>query len=81
MLSGSANTSYGFSTGLLCELGGEDIVRATNCQLARSAELPCHRVSGYLKSCATVCLRQACLCFVLCRAEKGGWGAGVRMGA
>lgn len=59
------------SSGLLCELGGKDIVRATNWQLARSAELPCHRVSGYLKSCATVCLRQACLCFVLGR-EGGG---------
>lgn len=61
-----------FSSGLLCELGGKDIVRAANCQLACSPELPCHRVSGYLKSCATVCLWQACLCFVLGGAVRGG---------
>lgn len=48
-----------FFSGLLCgKKGGVDIVRAANSQLARSAELPSHGVSGYLKSCATVCLRQ-----------------------
>lgn len=51
-------------------------MRAANCQLARSAELPSHRVSGYLKSCGTVCLRQPCLCFVPGRAEGGGQGVG-----
>lgn len=65
------------SSGLVCELEGEDIARAANCQLARSAELPSHRVSGYLKSCAAVCLRQPCLCCV----PGGAEGGRVLMGA
>lgn len=46
------------------------MVRIEYSQLARSAELPSHRVSGYLKSCATVCLRQPCLCFVPGKPER-----------
>lgn len=63
------------SNGRVCELGGKDIVRAANCQLARSAELPSHRVSVYLKGCATVCLRGSPVC-ALCQAGQGegaGW--------
>lgn len=58
------------------------MVRIEYSQLARSAELPSHGVSGYLKSCATVCLRQPCLCFVPGKLERervrdreGGMGA------
>lgn len=67
---------YEISSGLVCELDGKDSVRTANCQLACSTELPSHSVSGYLKSCATVCLRQPCLCFVPGGAQRTGMGVG-----
>lgn len=54
-------------------------MREANCQLARSAKLPSHRVSGYLKSCATVCLRQPCVC-ASCQEGQRKEGVG-RVGA
>lgn len=51
-------------------------MRAAKSQLAQSAELLSRRVSGYLKSCATVCPRKPCLCFVPGGADRqGGMGA------